>query len=88
MKAGDEVIVKGKVYVAGDAEYLSLLLGLRTDRVNWKAVCQYCMDACQSSRNCIATISRRTGSGPIRCVINKTYFFLKPEPQPITGESK
>ena len=80
MKPGDEITVNGKVYVAGDAEFLSLLLGLRTDRINWKAVCQYCMDACQSSRNCIATLNRRTGGDPLGCGLNKTYFFLKPDP--------
>ena len=91
MKAGDEITVNGKVYIAGDARLLRILLGFAPDAQVWKVVCDYCKQACKLDR-CLATLyDEEVGRLVAACGYydNPNYFFLKPEPQqPITGESK
>ena len=81
MKAGDEIIVGGKTYVAADMQLLQTVMGFDKRKVG--LVCAYCTDACKIERgDCIRNQYRKeTSKVLILCTEEKprVYFFLKPE---------
>ena len=85
MKAGDEITVNGKTYVAADMELLAKLMGIKFPRDPVSVVfCGYCMTACKATR-CVRVSYREENKlkysqmPPCDCVLSPFYFFLKPE---------
>lgn len=82
MKPGDEIVVNGKVYVAGEAEIIKRLFS--DGKGGWSGVCNYCTDVCKIERGgCIRYMYRKltfdesiglcAGDSP------QVFLFLKPE---------